>query len=200
MEIAPNINNMMLFVLLVFPGLISMHIYRLFMPAKDIDWKNSVVEALFYSSINFGLCLPILIPINRGTFINLYPVWYSILFISTIIIFPILWPFLWVQIMKNKIFAKYLQLPYPTAWDYFFQKRIPVFVLIHRKNGKKIGGYFGTDSYATSYPKEGDIYIEKVVKVDETGKFKGIITSSKGLLVKNNDYELIEFFEDPNYK
>lgn len=200
MEIAPNIDKMLLFILLVFPGLISMHIYRLLMPAKDIDWKNAIIEALFYSSINFGLCLPILIPINRDNFVENHPVWYTILFLMIILVLPIIWPWLWTLILKNKKIMKGLQLPYPTAWDYFFDQRKPVFILIHRKNGKKIGGYFGENSYATSFPREGDIYLEKVVKVDESGKFLEIVKDSKGLLIKKEEYELIEIFEDPNNK
>ncbi|MBU4252793.1 MAG: hypothetical protein KKC39_06820 [Candidatus Omnitrophica bacterium] len=200
MEIAPNINNMLLFILLVFPGLISMHIYRLLMPAKDIDWQNATIEALFYSSINFGLCLPVLILMNRGNFINDYPFWYSFFLVIIILVIPIILPCLWLRILKNNKFTKHLQLPYPTSWDYFFDKRIPVFVLIHLKNGKKIGGYFGSCSYATSFPREGDLYLEKVISVDEKGEFKEIIKDTYGLLIRKDDYELVEFFEDQNYK
>jgi hypothetical protein len=52
MKIAPNFDQFILFILLIFPGFISMHIYRLLMPAKDIDWKNSIFEALFYDLVD----------------------------------------------------------------------------------------------------------------------------------------------------
>ena len=60
-----------------------------------------------------------------------------------------------------------MQLPFPTAWDYYFDKRNPSWVLVHLKDGTLIGGLFGDDSYATSFPTDGDIYLEKVAKAEK---------------------------------
>lgn len=198
MEIAPNMDGMLLFILLVFPGLISMHIYKLLMPARDIDWGSATAEALFYSAINFSLCLPILIPINRNNFVDQHPFWYGAFLMLTIFILPIVWPVLWVKILRNKNFTKGMQLPYPTAWDFFFDRREKLFVLVHLKNGGMIGGYFGGLSYASAFPREGDLYLEKIIKVDARGVFKEVVAGTKGLLIKKDDYEYLEFFEDLN--
>lgn len=195
MNIAPSMDHMLLFMLLVVPGLISIHIYRLLMPAKDIDWKTVGVEALFYSSLNFAFLLPLLIPIHRGAFFENHPVWYLVAMTVTFLLAPICWPIFLVQAMKSKWIMRKLQLPYPTAWDYFFDKREPAFVLVHLKNGKKIGGFYGDSSYATSFPRDGSLYLQTVIKVDDAGKFLDRIEGSKGLLLKKDDYELIEFFE-----
>ncbi len=195
MKIAPNLDQYILFILLVLPGFISMKIYRLLMPAKEIDWKNSIVEAIFYSSINFALILPVIIPIHQTDFINNNLFWYQLLMFCVIFIIPILLPLSWVKLIKNKHLMKKLQLPYPTSWDYFFDKREPVYVLIQLKNGNKIGGFYGSKSYATSFPREGDLYIEKAIKVDAHGNFKAVIKDSHGILIRKEDYELIEFFQ-----
>ena len=55
-----SLSNAGLFLLIVFPGLISARVYRLVMPARDLKWADSVLEGLFYSAINFVLGLPLL--------------------------------------------------------------------------------------------------------------------------------------------
>ena len=76
----------------------------------------------------------------------------------------------------------------------FFDRRVPVFVLVQLRNGSRLGGYYGFESYATSFPTEGDIYLETVYRVDENGEFKEPITDSAGVIVRKDQYDLIEFF------
>ena len=57
MEIAPDLESWTLFLVMVVPGLISMHVYRLLFAAKEIDWKSGLVQALFYSSLNLAIAI-----------------------------------------------------------------------------------------------------------------------------------------------
>lgn len=111
-----------------------------------------------------------------------------------ILVGPVVWPYVWSRLIRNKKLMKKLHLPYPTAWDYFFDKREIAFVLIHLKNGKKIGGYYGANSYATSFPRDGDIYLEASIKVKDNGEFEEVIENTKGLLIRKEEYQMIEFF------
>ncbi len=197
MKIAPDFDSMTLFILFVVPGLISMHIYRLIFPARDIDWKNVTTEALFYSCLNFALCLPVLVPIHRGDFSSKDPFWYVILLMLVLFVFPIIWPAVLCWLLRNRKLMKKLQLPYPSAWDYFFDKREAVFVLVQLKNGKKLGGYYGVNSYATSFPREGDLYIEGVIQVNENGEFQEPVSHTAGSLIRKDEYEILEFFRIP---
>lgn len=194
----PNIYWMVFFVTLVFPGLISMHVYRLFMPAKDLTWKEVFYEASFYGTINFCLWAPVFFYVGHAPdFVN-HPVWSFLWILFMVVVTPVVLPPLWIMLLKCKRVQRHLMLPYPTAWDYFFEKRKSAFVLIHRKNGEKIGGYYGNNSYATSFPREGDLYLEKAVRVDANGKFLSYIAQTNGFLINKGDYELIEFFEASN--
>ena len=65
------------------------------------------------------------------------------------------------------------------------------------KTGSKIGGYYGLRSYATSFPTEGDIYVETVYRVDEEGRFKEPISDTEGAIIRKDQYDLIEFFKIP---
>ena len=195
MKIAPNLESWTLFLILVVPGLISMHVYRLLFAAREIDWKGGLVQALFYSSLNLAVCLPLLVPIHQAGFIEKHPSWYIGGLMLVLLVLPVAWPLLYRSLLKWQWLNSKIQLPYPTAWDFFFDRREPVFVLVQLKNGSKLGGYFGFQSYATSFPTEGDIYLETVYEVDEAGKFNEPIDDSHGAIIRRDQYELIEFFK-----
>ena len=197
MKVAPELDSLVLFVLLIVPGLISMFAYRFLMPARDIEWKTALVEALFYGVLNFGICLPIIIPIHQAGFPASHLTWYVILMVAVLVLLPLLWSCLLCCLFRWKRLMKRLQLPFPTAWDFFFHKRESCFILIHLKNGKMIGGYFGGDSYATSFPRHGDIYLQQVCKVDELGRFEKLVEDTKGLLISRDTCDYVEMFAVP---
>ena len=66
--------------------------------------------------------------------------------------------------------------------------------MIHLKNGEEIVGYFGSQSYATSFPNDGSIYLEKTCTKDENGNID-ILQDSDGILIANNKYLSIQFFK-----
>lgn len=187
------------FAALAFPGLISMHVYRLLMPARPIEWKTAILEAFFYSAVNFAICIPIF-----AWFIFGHPennlFWAIIAGYVTFLVGPVAWPSIWVWVVRRTQLTKKLQLPYPTAWDAFFDSREPCFVLITLKSGSKIGGYYGPGSYASSFPDVGELYLSAVYKVDAEGKFLDVVPDTKGLLIRKDEYNLIEFFNVPQRK
>jgi uncharacterized protein DUF6338 len=186
-----------LFLLAVFPGLVSTTIYRLIMPARALDWGNALMQGLFYSAVNFVLGLPFLYWLVFGHDPLRDAVRYSVAAILLLFITPIVWPLILVSIFKSKRLAKRIQIPYPTAWDFFFDQREPAFVLIHLNNGKLLGGYWGGNSYAGSFPNDGDIYLEAVYAVDEIGRFSDAILNSRGVLLRKEQYSYLELFSVP---
>tara|TARA_Y100000294_G_C8558851_1_gene338248 strand:+ start:230 stop:826 length:597 start_codon:yes stop_codon:yes gene_type:complete len=192
-----NLETIQIFLVFILPGLVSMRVYRLLMPAAKLDWANSLVEGLFYSCINLAIQLPLIVFIHAGNFKETHPVWYGFIGLFILIVGPVIWPIIYCKIVRSESFLKRLQLPYPTAWDYFFDKREEVFLLIHLKNDKIIGGFFGPDSYATSYPNEGDIYVQAVYKTDKNGLLNKPIEDTKGLLIRKDEYSYIELLNVP---
>lgn len=191
---APSVG---LFLLVVFPGLVSTTIYRLIMPARSQDWGNALLQGLFYSAINLVLGLPALYWLVFGHDPLKEPVRYSVAAILLLFITPIVWPLLLVAIFKSKRLAKKIQIPYPTAWDFFFDQREPGFVLVHLVTGTLLGGYWGDNSYAGSFPNDGDIYLEAVYSVDESGQFGEPIPNTRGVLLRKEQYSYIELFSVP---
>jgi len=54
---------------------------------------------------------------------------------------------------------------------------------------------FDTNSFASSYPAEEQIYIEEVWDLDEKGKFIKPIERSKGIIISEKEISSVEFFK-----
>lgn len=52
-------------------------------------------------------------------------------------------------------------------------------------------------SYAGSYPKDGDIYLEAVYTVDESRVFGDPIPNTRGVLLRKEQYTYVELFSVP---
>lgn len=198
MESTLDINTIALFVVFILPGLISVQVYRLLMPARSLEWSNTILQGLFFTSVNFALFSPIIYLLHFNNFPLRHPVIYAFGIFTVLFVGPILLPLVFRKIVRTKRLIRNFQLPYPTAWDYFFDKREEVFLLIHLASGKMIGGYFGPDSYAGDFPNDGDLYIEAVYSVNDKGEFLERIECTKGLLLRKDQYTYIELFPVPN--
>jgi hypothetical protein len=85
--------------------------------------------------------------------------------------------------------------PLPTAWDYYFRKKPGCWVRVILKSGQVIAGLFGPSSFASSFPQEQDLFLERLLRLDEDGRVVGWTEYSAGALVKMEDVERLEFFE-----
>jgi len=84
----------------------------------------------------------------------------------------------------------------------------PFFVRIKLRDGERVGGVFGEDSFATAYtsyaagyPEEQDLYLAESVEVDpDTGEFvldrdDTPVPRDSGILVRWSEVEYLEFIE-----
>ena len=110
-----SLTNAGLFLLIVFPGLISARVYRLVMPARELNWGDSILEGLFYSAINFVLALPLLMASLVGYAPADHPARYASVAILVLLIGPIVWPLLAVRAFRSKWVARGIQTPFPSA-------------------------------------------------------------------------------------
>lgn len=189
-----DLNSVFLFIFFFFPGFVSIKTWSLFHKGKETTKDALVFDCIFYSIVNFAILCPILIPFLLNG-------WYEgRAFLTGIIIFiyclfaPVLWPFLWNLLRKQKFLYRFIQLVYPTAWDYFMHKRKSCFMIIHLKDDSMIGGYYGQNSYSSTYPDEPSVYLEKSFKINSDGTFGEEITDSFGLVIFKEDFKFIEFF------
>jgi hypothetical protein len=191
-----------LFIAVSLPGLVSMHVYRLVFAHHDIDWKTAFQESVFWGAINLAIVATPVYAILT-CFPDL-PTWLQWIVSAIgipffVFVIPSLLPLLWSQILKWNIMQFVVNHPSATAWDWFFGvlRRGECYILVHLKNGEKIAGFYGSASYATSFPRNGDLYLEKTVKVDNDGNFQNIVDDTLGLIITRDEYLYVELFEVP---
>lgn len=191
----PIDNNFILFIIFFIPGFISVKIYDLIMLVEKRDFSKSISEVIGYSCLNYGALSWLIIFIHKSQyFINHLTIYY-LMVVLILFIIPILWPILFLKIIKSKPLSKYINNPTPKPWDFVFLKREPYWIIIHLKNGLRIGGVYNTNSYASLYPIEEQIYLQEVWKLDKSGKFIEPIKRSRGIIIMREDISSIELFK-----
>jgi hypothetical protein len=190
-----SLANIPLFIIFVFPGLLSLKVYGLIIASDKQNWSNAILEGLFFSILNFVLLSPVIYYLSKAKEFFWY---HYLLVILTLVIAPVIWPCIYKKITSYKRFKKYFLLPHITSFDYYFDRKEPVFVRLRLKNGEVIGGYFGNKSYASGYPTEGDLYLEAVYSISEDDdKFLEPIEGTDGLLITKDEYCYMELLSVP---
>ena len=180
------------FVLFALPGFISLQVWALLVPTSDRPLKDSIPEALGFGVLNAVVGAPLLL-----VFAPTNP-WITYgLFILTLAMLPAFWPFplKWAldQLATRSIILKRPR----NGWDELFLRREPLFVIVHLKDGRRIGGYFGYDSFAGLHPASGHIYLETLWALDDAGRFVTPVPDSRGIVLRPDDYHFVEFLEAP---
>ena len=189
-----QVDKLIVFLLFVVPGFISIKVYSLLVPSDGRNWSDSLVEAISYSCINFGVLFWLVVLINANGFVEKHPAWYYLLTFAILFVFPAIWPILGRSILHSKFLKGKVLHPTPKAWDYFFALGNPCWVLVHLKNGELIGGLYSSDSFSSSYPNIEDFYLQEVWKVDENGQFVEKVPGTAGMWIGKSDFDYLEFF------
>jgi hypothetical protein len=95
--------------------------------------------------------------------------------------------------------AKRLRLEFlhhiPAAWDYTFSRvQNGTYILATMKDGSRVGGIMGGNSFASSSKDERDLLIDEVWLIDSKGVWRRADPQRSALLV-GNEIHYIEFFK-----
>lgn len=180
----------------VVPGFVANRVFALKCPSPKPDWEKVVIEFGAYSLLNaliwyHWVSQYLFQPVEDWTPWKLTVNGLLICFIS-----PTVMALVWVKL--RVLFHHRLGIDHPTprGWDHFLKNSGGnFFVIFTLKGGKKIGGYFAGKSLASMYPQEPELYVEELWRVDEHGKFIEPVAGSAGAVVRQSDWELIEFMK-----
>ena len=172
------------FVLFFLPGFLFIKSFSQVVANKNHDFSKKWYEAVAWGCIFFGT-----------TYIIHSMLPYDIIWIIGIVILPILTPFIIRKLLSYPCISDLIISPIPTSWDYIFSSRKPYWVILHLKDGRNIGGVYGSNSFTSSFPNPQDIYLEEVWLLDENNSFVESIDKSAGILMKMNEISSIEFFK-----
>ena len=189
-----ELDKLILFILVVFPGFISLITYDLIIPSDKRDFSKSIINIIAYSVLNFGILSWLISIISEGTFASVHPVIYYFSIFLIFVFFPIIWPFIFIKVSKSKVFKSLFISPSLHPWNLVFSKREARWVIVHLKGNKKIRGVYGMQSSASAYTTDRMIYLEKVWTNSSNG-FGEPIENSDGVIIFDNEIEYIEFLK-----
>ena len=80
----------------------------------------------------------------------------------------------------------------PTAWDYLFSRITPKWAIITLREGAKLYGYVGPESYFSSDPEARDLFISEVIRLAPNGTMEAV-PGTAGVYINKDEVALIEF-------
>ncbi len=155
-----NVDKLILFFLFFIPGFISIKLYSLIVSTEKNDFSKAILEVVSYSALNYAFFSPLFYLIFKYSFDKSHEILFSIFLFIVILIAPIGWTFLFRWLPSTKVYSKYFLDPNKSAWDYKFSQKQGCWVTVHLKDGRKLGGKFGKNSFASSFPRKKELYIE----------------------------------------
>jgi len=98
----------------------------------------------------------------------------------------------WLETLRGRLpqVAKYD--PTPTAWDKVFQNVGDCFIRVLNTDDRWVAGYYGSQSYATSYPEPQQLFLEQAYIVSDDGTIGSPIEGSLGVLINCTEIQLLQ--------
>ncbi|MHB9148349.1 MAG: DUF6338 family protein [Candidatus Amoebophilus sp.] len=187
-------NKFIAFTILFLPGFVSIKVYDLLIANEPRDFSKSVLEAVAYSTINLAALSWFIWPLLAFHIYISYPLLFGLAAFVILFLCPALWPILYIKLIKSKWLAGRIIDPVKRPWDWFFNQKQPVWVIVTLTDGRKIGGIFFDKSYVSSYPLPEQIYLEEAWELDENNRFKQAAKGTKGVIIIGKDISTLEFF------
>jgi hypothetical protein len=188
---------------LIVPGYVVVKVYDLLAPGERRSFGEAIIDILAWSFILMLFWFwPFIALYEYGDTLGTW-LHYLILFGITILavfVTPVLAGYLLYTVRHRGFIRRTAKgsssHPSPTSWDWFFSENANnYYVRFHLKTGEKLGGYYGENSFATSFPHKQEVYIEEEWHLDEDGKFTEPIEGTKGTIVNREDCSLVQFLE-----
>jgi hypothetical protein len=190
-----NVDKLALFIVFFLPGFISIKVYDLLVPGETRDFSKSLFEAIGYSTLNFAALFWLIAIILTGNFYHEHFNLFSLSVVVIMVAVPACWPFVFLRLSTWRPIGKHFVHPIQKPWDYVFGKHDPFWIIVHLKNGEKIGGRFGLKSFASSNPADEQIYLEEVWLLDKADRFLNPVENSRGIIIMNDEIRAVELFE-----
>jgi hypothetical protein len=112
------------------------------------------------------------------------------------VIVPVAWPLILVRLLQLAEQRGWIAVRARTAWDDFFgRQKTECWLQVQLMDDSVIGGRFGRESFASSWPDPGHLFMQEVWRLDEDGYFVEPLLRSAGILLRPADYKLIRVYK-----
>lgn len=185
-------NELFLFILFFVPGFVSMKIYDIRVPNSSRNSAAYIFEAVAYSTVNFAMTSFIWLPLFYSK--TQHVLWMILAAITVLLIIPGLIGYGVVSLLASDFVRKHATGLISRPWDIVFNKKTGACVMVHLKSGRKVVGIYGDKSAISYHPYEEQIYLERVLNLDENGQLSSV-PDSKGVIIMGNEISMIELFD-----
>lgn len=197
-----TITAILVIVAFLMPGFIANRFLAFAYPSTEPSDTRAILTAITFSCLNYAILSPLLT-------VFWMKAWYENLgFLAGFTFFalflaPILIAWLFIRVVESDWGRRRrrslgLMHPMPKAWDYFFHLGKPCWIVATLKNGRIFAGYYGGDSFASSFPADEDLYLEKLCNLTPEGRIVDVHPQSAGGIIRMDAIDTLEFFDsDP---
>jgi len=197
LTIPENVPQLLILLVFVIPGAVYQAVRsRLLGPTPDEqDVTNRVLRAIGFSAgLNaiYALLLgPSLVRVVRDAPTN--PRTIALLGLILMVVVPVSLAYVNYLRFRQGLTLKTTYDPTPSAWDFMFQNREECFVRVRTQDGQWVGGWFGQDSYASSFPDPRDLFIQAAYHMKPDGSFGERLEGTLGVYVRCTEADVVEF-------
>lgn len=178
------------FLIVLFMGVVGERVYGLIHPAGDRDLKDRLYELAFMGLFSAAIALPLAEWIKPQVPAH----WYQPIFAVLVLAMPTLLVIGGIWLRREFARRNLILKPHPTPWDAVFMERKEMWVVVHLKDGRRIGGSYGKGAYASLNPNPGHLYLNELWELGPNNAFIRAVPQSKGAIFRPEDYTLIEFY------
>ena len=87
--------------------------------------------------------------------------------------------------------------PRPSGWDVAFHDVSPCYVRVQMRDGTWFAGWFGEDSYASSWPDPHSLFVQVSMQISSDGTIGAPVGGSSGAVIDCTDAVLVELLAPP---
>jgi hypothetical protein len=198
-SVPETLSSVLLVIAFVMPGFISSFVINLALPRQEPPEGRLILEGITLSSANHGLLSLLYILAWKLRWYE-DATWLAVLAFGSLFIAPLLLGLGLSRFLDSYLFKEIrnkfgLAHPVPKAWDRFFRQGKPCWVVATLKDGVVVAGLYGHNSFASSFPAEEDIYLEKLCELSPEGKILRLSPRGLGAIIRMNEVSLLEFIE-----
>lgn len=194
-----SVSAILVIVAFIMPGFIAGRILSSAHSTSETSEGHLVLSAITLSCLNYAALSWLLVTAwTQKWYEN--PLILALLSLFTLFVGPVLIALVLVKIIDTE-WGRQLRIafglahPVPKAWDSFFRRGIPCWVVATLKGGRVLAGLYGGNSFASSCPAEEDLYLEKICRLSPQGEIEGVAEFSRGGIIQMKNVETLEFFD-----
>ncbi len=186
-------SKLLLFIGFVVPGFIALKAYELLSPSRYADSSKQIVDAVSYSCLNYAILLWPIYLVEISEIRLSHPQLYILFYVGVLFASPVFLVLSWKFLRELEYVQKFVPHPTQKPWDFVFGQRHSYWVVIKLKNGEKIAGMYGSNSFASSAPAEEQIYLEEQWVLNDEGGFDRPVEQTSGIIILSPEILSVEF-------